>query len=180
MEFHRDVKAKIDFFISHADIIQLLGALAVDFMSKDTEYKISLFSKMHIGRKDISKEDCHAGGIIGSMKGTNADVSREFRPNTDMVGASEHEMCKIIPEFHAKNKRQHNDEASITASLNACWNEEIQGKTKYNYSGMEGKFFFDYKQRCLGQNRFDPPRRVKFFHMLFPLRIFSYAIYGID
>jgi len=108
-DFREQVEAKLEeqnVEFSMADVVQLLGALAVDELAQTTGAEL-LYPKIRIGRSDSTVENCEE----------------------DMV-----EMCNNLPNF-AVHSHSHGDcssattcDSQVTNALNAVWESEIEGK----------------------------------------------------
>jgi len=109
-DFRQEVEHKLEeqnVEFSLADIVQLLGALAVDELAQTTGAEL-LYPKIRIGRTDSTVENC----------------------DEDMV-----EMCNNLPAFAVHTTGQHGNcgsattcHSQVTNALNAVWESEIEGK----------------------------------------------------
>jgi len=85
--------------LSMADAVQLLGALAVDELAKDTEAPSLLYNRVRTGRVDPQPDEC----------------------------ISDKAMCNNLPAFFTRHHSVE-DHEDIVVSLNDVWDSEIQGK----------------------------------------------------
>jgi len=85
--------------LSMADAVQLLGALAVDELAKDTEATSLLYNRVRTGRVDPQPDECIS------------DIG----------------MCNNLPAFFTRHHSEV-DHEDIVVSLNDVWDKEIQGK----------------------------------------------------
>jgi len=85
--------------LSMADAVQLLGALAVDELAKDTRAPSLLYNRVRTGRVDPQPDEC----------------------------ISDKAMCDNLPAFFTRHHSEV-DHEDIVVSLNDVWDSEIQGK----------------------------------------------------
>lgn len=93
---------------SLADVVQLLGALAVDELAQGTGADL-LYPKMKIGRTDVSQENCEAD---------QAEMCPRLPDFHDSTGNNGHSGCQSGDTCHPK----------VEDALNAVWEHQIEAK----------------------------------------------------
>jgi len=85
---------------SVADVVQLLGALAVDELAKGTGFEDTLYQRIRTGRVDPTKDEC----------------------------IQDHNMCQNLPEHSHRTISDGTRGPGVNILINDVWRTEIQGK----------------------------------------------------